>query len=208
MKFSVVMQCYLGEYQGAAKNREAKLIRAVDSVLDQTFQDFEIIIVADGCEATYKLICDRYESEQRIECLWISKQPLWSGRAREFGISKSSGEYIVYLDSDDRWGPNHLEIISQNIGSNDWVWFNDWLMQKDGKNSFERQCFINQKYQNGTSNICHRRDLAIKWGNGTNKYGQDDWSAVESLKRASSKMAKIPTPEYYVCHLPVGRLDV
>ena len=48
MKFTVVIPSYLGAYRTAANDRDMKIQRAVDSVLSQTFQDFEIIVIADG----------------------------------------------------------------------------------------------------------------------------------------------------------------
>lgn len=203
MRFSVVIQSYLGPYKGAASNREEKIIRAVNSVLSQSFTDFEVIIVADGCEKTYDIIYHNYLSHENVECFLIKKQNQWSGHARNYGIEKSKGDYIVYLDIDDYLGEDHLKLIDAQINDNDWVFFNDIILLNDGKKE-ERQCMIKQRFQNGTSNICHKRSLIIKW-NGTG-YGLDDWSIISALNRYS-KHVKIETPEYYVCHLP-ERLDV
>jgi glycosyltransferase involved in cell wall biosynthesis len=202
MKFSVIIPSFLGVYSGAATNRESKIIRAVDSVLSQTYKDFEVIIIADGCERTFDLICDHYKNEDAVQCYLIHKQPIWSGQPRQFGISKAQGDYIVYLDIDDRYGENHLQKISDQLLGYDWVCFNDWLLTKEG-GKFEREIFINQKWQNGTSNICHKRELRVLWGQG---YGEDDWGAVRSLLKYPNH-AKISTPEYFVCHIP-DRVDV
>ncbi|MES2395655.1 MAG: glycosyltransferase family A protein [Bacteroidota bacterium] len=203
MKYSIIIQSYLGPYKGAAANREEKIIRAVNSVLKQTFEDYEIIIVADGCQKTFDIICQNYLDHENIECFMIQKQHEWSGHARNFGIEKASGDYILYLDIDDYIGANHLEKINGQLGGYDWVHFNDIVIRKDGLHE-ERECMIRQKFQNGTSNICHKRSLAVKWnGNG---YGLDDYSITQALLRYP-KQAKIETPEYYVCHIP-GFLDV
>lgn len=205
MKFSVIIPSFLGEYQHAASNREMKLVRAVDSVLAQNFTDYEIIVVADGCEKSYNMICDKYPDNDTVDCLLIPKQPIWSGKPRNEGIKKAKGEYIIYLDADDMWGESHLNIINAELdqyNNPDWVWFNDLLMEKDGR-KWERQILINQRFQNGTSNICHKRVCAVEW-KGTG-YGFDDWNIVTQLQRYKS--AKIKTPQYYVCHLP-NKLDV
>lgn len=199
MRFSVIVQSFLGAYDGAAKDRDKKIIRAIDSALKQTFQDFEIIVVADGCSQTFDIIEKHYTSEERVDCYLIEKQRLWSGHARNFGIKKAKGDYIVYLDIDDRYGENHLKKIHDQLGDNDWVYFSDIL----ALGNKERNVYL-RKFQNGTSNICHKRSLAVQWnGNG---YGYDDWSIVNSLMKYL-KNKKIDTPEYYVHHLP-KRFDI
>lgn len=199
-KFSVIMQCYLGDYKGAAKDREAKLIRAVNSVLNQSFKGWELIVVADGCERTFEIIGGQFTAG--IECYLVSKQPMWSGACRNFGISKAKGDWIVYLDADDYIGPDHLSTINANTGDNDWVWFNDFIKLGENK-TMERTALINQRFQHGTANIAHRRSIG-KWD--TAGYGHDDRGFIESLKRASKSYEKIQTPEYVVCHIP-GKID-
>lgn len=200
MKYSIVCQSFLGHYDGAAKNRPEKLKRAIKSVLDQSLNDFELIIVADGCNETFDLVQKEYESDGRIECFLIPKQKLWSGTPRSFGIKQAKGDYVLYIDSDDYWGKDHLKKIDNQIGDTDWVYFNDIL----APNKKERTVFINRKFQCGTANICHKRTLDITWGGG--KYGYDDWSAVESLLRFKNNK-RIDTPEYYCAHIP-RRFDV
>ena len=203
MRFTIVIPSYLGAYQHAASNREIKLIRAIDSCLNQTFKDFEVMVVADGCSKTFDIVEQKYLDNETVDCLLINKQPLWSGAPRNYGINKANGDYIVYLDSDDFFGINHLQIINDNIGNNDWVWFNDLLKKRDGSH-YERNILIKERFQNGTSNICHKKNLSIKWnGNG---YGNDDWSIVQQLHHYTNN-AKIKTPEYFVCHTQQG-LDI
>ena len=203
MRFSIVIPSYLGAYQHAAKDRDVKLLRAIDSCLAQTFTDFEVMVVADGCEKTFNIVEDKYSENENVDCLLIRKQPLWSGAPRNYGINKAKGDYIVYLDADDKLGVNHLQIINDNLNELDWVYFNDLLMKRDGTH-YERNILINERFQNGTSNICHKRNLGLNW-NGKG-YGFDDWGLVQQLHRYP-KSAKIRTPEYFVCHTQQG-LDV
>lgn len=198
--FSVIMQSYLGEYNKAASNRDEKIIRAIESVLNQTYKEFELIIVADGCQKTFDKVIERYYNQEKVECYLIKKQPMWTGFARNHGIERATGDLICYLDIDDYFGVNHLQIIKDNF-EKDWVWFNDKVMNKKGE-LVERNIIINQRFQNGTSNICHKKSLPVKW-NGSG-YANDDWSIIQKL--LPYPHVKIPTPEYNVCHLP-GYVD-
>jgi len=198
-KFTVIMQCFLGDYHGAASNRKEKLIRAVDSVLAQTFTDWEMIIVADGCDETFNIIEKNYSKESRIDCFLIPKQPIWTGTCRNIALKNATGEWAVYLDADDFFGPNHLEIINKNTEGLSWMWFNDKVLN-DKAEHIERRCSIDQKFQHGTSNIAHKLSLGAMWTSGG--YGYDDWGLVQHLKKISLEYKKVETSEYIVCHIP------
>ena len=188
MKFSIVIASLLSHYPGAAHNREQKLLRAVASAQHQTFKDYEIIVVADGCEKTLEPTKDL----ENVRTLWVPRGKLFSGGPRNKGIEEANGEYIVYLDIDDVLGNEHLEKIEKHLGP-DWVWFND-LRWNNGW--YENHCDINQLGKHGTSNICHKK-LGVKWD--VSGYAHD-YHFVRKLK--VFKYKKIPTPEYYVCHIP------
>lgn len=111
MKVSVIMPSYLGEYPGAAKNRDKKFVRAVNSFINQTYQDKELIIVADGCTLTYELYMQHFSSHDNIKITMIPKQPPYSGEMRNEGLRMATGDLITYLDSDDVAGPKHIETI-------------------------------------------------------------------------------------------------
>lgn len=196
-RFSVIMQCFLGDYPGAASSREEKLIRAIESVILQTFKDWELIIVADGCEKTFDLVCKNYSNDPKVSCILITKQPLWSGGSRDIGKLNSIGDYCLYLDSDDYYSADHLEIINKYLSDSiDWVWYNDYIWQDKW---VERQCKIRVIGYNGTSNVCFKRSLNVNWS-GYTGYAHDFYFNQQLLKYTN--YAKIPTPGYYVCHLP------
>jgi len=89
-------------------NRSAYLPTAVESVLQQTYRNFELIIVDDHSEdETYYSIFP-YLKDKRITYYYLNKNHGVS-YARNYGIKKSSGEFIAFLDSDDYWLPEKLE---------------------------------------------------------------------------------------------------
>lgn len=87
-------------------NRSLLLGRAVKSVLDQTFQDFELIVVDDASmDETEQLI----KSFQDKRIIYIRHEiNLGSNPARNTGLMHANGEYIAFLDSDDEWLPEKL----------------------------------------------------------------------------------------------------
>jgi len=122
------MPSTLSNYHGAASNREEKIVRAIESVLKQTFQDFELIVVSDGCDKTIEIVEPYfYEYMPKIRLLKIPKQPTWSGKVRNAGISRAEGEIITFIDSDDYVGENHLQIINDNFGEMDWVYADHFI---------------------------------------------------------------------------------
>jgi glycosyltransferase involved in cell wall biosynthesis len=54
-KASVIMASFLGDYPNAASNRDKKLIRAVNSFINQSYENKELVIVSDGCTKTYEI---------------------------------------------------------------------------------------------------------------------------------------------------------
>lgn len=87
-------------------NRSKELARAIKSVLNQTYQDFEILVVDDGSEEDLKVICDSF-NDQRIKFLRNDTHTN-ANVARNRGIKEAQGEYIAMLDSDDEYLPHHL----------------------------------------------------------------------------------------------------
>ncbi|NIP38549.1 MAG: glycosyltransferase [Candidatus Dadabacteria bacterium] len=93
-------------------NREDFISSAVDSVLGQTFYNFELLIVDDGSTDNTAQMLNEY-SDNRIRYFYQENRGISS--ARNKGIEESKGKYIAFLDSDDRWIPEKLERVSEYI---------------------------------------------------------------------------------------------
>ena len=85
-------------------NRANMLGPAIDSVLMQTFQDYEIIVVDDGSIDETPPILDNFSGQIRTIC----QQNSGPAKARNVGIEAAQGEFIAFLDSDDLWLPEKL----------------------------------------------------------------------------------------------------
>jgi glycosyltransferase involved in cell wall biosynthesis len=87
-------------------NRSKELARAIKSVLNQTYQNFEILVVDDGSEEDLRVVYDTF-NDQRIRFLRNDTHTN-ANVARNRGIKEAQGEYIAMLDSDDEYLPHHL----------------------------------------------------------------------------------------------------
>jgi glycosyltransferase involved in cell wall biosynthesis len=101
--FSVIIPLY---------NKAPYIKRALDSVLNQTFQDFEIIVVNDGStDDSETLIREHYGDKVKL----INQPNQGVSAARNRGIKEVNFDYIAFLDADDYWHPDYLKEITFGI---------------------------------------------------------------------------------------------
>lgn len=99
-------------------NREKVLARSIKSVLNQTYRDFELIIIDDGSTDNTETLVKQYqEKDKRI--LYYKQGNQGASAARNSGIELAKGEYIAFQDSDDEWLPNKLEVQMQRLQEKD-----------------------------------------------------------------------------------------
>jgi len=96
--FSIIINC---------KNSEEYLEISIQSVLNQSYKNFELIIVDNNSIDKTKVISESFD-DKRLR-YFNTKKNLNLGEARNFGIEKAKGKYIGFLDSDDYWNKNKLE---------------------------------------------------------------------------------------------------
>lgn len=96
-----------------AYNVEKTLLETVQSVLNQTYESYEIWIVDDGStDRTYEIMKDLEGNDSRIHLIQQKNKGL-SG-ARNSAINKCNGDYIAFLDGDDLWHKSMLEVLVSN----------------------------------------------------------------------------------------------
>ena len=123
-KVSVIVPIYNAEYY---------LKECIESVLNQTLRDLELILIDDGSTDHSLQICSQYiEKDCRIQV--FSNENIGQGLERNFGIKKAKGEYIAFLDSDDKYAKNMLEnLYNQAISEKADMVSGGYLDIKDGK---------------------------------------------------------------------------
>ncbi len=98
-------------------NVKPYLARCIESVLHQSFEDFELILVDDGSEDGSSEICDEY-ADRWEKITVIHQTNMGAGLARNRGLEAAGGRYIVFCDSDDYLGPDLLKNLYEAVTRN------------------------------------------------------------------------------------------
>jgi len=107
LPFSIIVPVY---------NDEIKLPRCLDSIISQSFTDFECLLVNDGSTDNSPAICDVYaKKDPRIRVFHKNNEGI--SKTRQFGINNSTGRFTVFVDSDDWIGPELLQKAVQTINT-------------------------------------------------------------------------------------------
>jgi glycosyltransferase involved in cell wall biosynthesis len=120
-------------------NRAVTLSYCLDSIVNQTYQNFEIIVVDDGSADNTKDIVLEYKN--KCDITYIKQENLGAQAARNRGIFESKYDWIAFQDSDDEWLPNKMEIQMKILSEND---FNPYIF-------LYSQCYVFREDEQKTS---------------------------------------------------------
>jgi glycosyltransferase involved in cell wall biosynthesis len=199
-------------------NRPQFLQRAVDSVLNQTFKEFEIIVIDDNSDQLPNLVLEK--GENRVVPI---RMPFHTGfwiRPRNVGIMIARSQYLCFLDDDNVYLPNHIELLYSNIKDDqfDMVYsdrvyksFNPNESKFMGKMSFD---FNDRKINQG--NYIDISDIMIT-GHFMNEVGffdtnwdrKADWLFMNRLAEHNSRVKHIAevTHEYWWHDNNIGQIN-
>lgn len=104
MRYSIIIPVY---------NRPDEVDELLNSLTQQTVHDFEVIVVEDGSSVTCEHVVKRYE--QQLNIRYFNKPNSGPGQTRNYGAERSSGEYLLILDSDCILPPGYLEAIEEEL---------------------------------------------------------------------------------------------
>ena len=124
MKFSIIIPVY---------NVEKYLEQCLNSVLMQTYTDYEVILINDGSNDKSADICRKYVMKYQNISLYEQKNQ-GLAYARNLGVSKACGEYIIFMDSDDFYNSSStLQILSEKSATADIVVFSGKYFFENGR---------------------------------------------------------------------------
>jgi len=179
---SVIMPTY---------NRESQLLRAARSVIDQTHQAFELIIVDDGStDDTASILVDLLE-DPRVSVLRLERGGV--SRARNEGLRRANGDFIAYLDSDNRWDGQYLELMLAGMDqSGSDIGYSAMKLEQHGRvvgyrgDEFDYEECLRDNYVD-LNVLCHRRELSDV----TPRFDEslrrlNDWDYLLRIARARS----------------------
>lgn len=157
MKISVITPVY---------NAENHIENCIQSVLDQSFTDFELLLINDGSTDSSGTICDNFAAkDHRIKV--FHQENGGPSAARNKGIDEMQGDYVTFIDADDYVDQNYLEAfipldvdIKNSIVLQGYTWENNELIVKEHK--FQRKLYPNSLYSElfHSTNIIQRHPFA------------------------------------------------
>lgn len=106
MRYSIIIPVY---------NRPDEVDELLLSLVEQSFKDFEVIIVEDGSSVPCKQVVDTYS--ERLNIKYFSKPNSGPGQTRNYGAERSQGDYLVILDSDVILPSTYLEVLEKELAS-------------------------------------------------------------------------------------------
>ncbi len=124
MKFSVIVPIY---------NSEKYLKKCLDSLVNQTFKNIEIILVNDGSTDNSEDIIKQYLKDKRI--IYLKKENGGQASARNLGLSKAKGDYISFIDSDDYVDLDMFEKLNECTFDNDII-LSDYYYTKENQDNY------------------------------------------------------------------------
>lgn len=225
---STIMISYLGDYPGARSNPEQKFIRAVDSFINQTIgpQNSELVIVSDGCERTNRLYDMNYRDVDNIQLIKKPKarKGIFPGSYRQEAINSAKFDYITYLDSDDFFLPNRLELVYDRIKNSNRVIVVDNIYCvpniKSLRITFPHTVIDTFEYDgidlmnlkinwtSGTFQLTHKKKIGAYWKDGSRG---EDYAFTDAVYRKHNIVRKGLSESiggYVVCHHPKFGWDI
>ena len=141
-------------------NAEKYLEQCLNSIQNQTYKNFEVILVNDGSMDHSESICmDFVKVDTRFK--YFTKVNGGASSARNFGLDNVTGDYITFIDADDWVDENHLEVLMNNIKENNSDMAVSSIKKFDNVSNFEFRVYSNQEKYLLNYNKLNREEFLV-----------------------------------------------
>lgn len=152
-------------------NRPKELKRAIQSVLKQTYRNWELIVVDDKSPYDWEEVKKTLPQDPRIQYLQLEKNHGKDTKPKNAGILASKGELIGYLDDDNEFTPSHISRLVSELEHSgaDVAYCEMWIVDPQGNRGegismdFDAQFLLNRNFID-TSMMIHKRDIVFAVG--------------------------------------------
>jgi glycosyltransferase involved in cell wall biosynthesis len=190
------------------KNRAEQLKNAINSVMLQTFTDFELIVVDDGSTDSTQKLMDKYR-DPRVRYFKRKRSRGIQAIAKNKGTKEAKGDFIAYLDDDNTYRPDHLSVLYKVLESRPdcVVSYGDrWIHTPDGKegigvfNDFSPSLLMHHNYIDTSDALIRREALDYVGGWDERFKRMSDWNLFLRMSKAGYKMVHIAQilTDYYL----------
>jgi glycosyltransferase involved in cell wall biosynthesis len=196
----------------ASFGRKKGTIRAIDSILKQDINNWESLVIGDGCPVIQEFIDSNYYKDIQLECkkngndLIIENNPINRGGHGYFiineNIKRATGKYFVFFANDDILQPNHFSNYLSEIENTDYdfVYFNSWVTPRNAIRNTQLEYGMI-----GHSELIIRTEFLQQMPTHDEHYGHD-WALITNMANSGKhKKATITEPTYYVMSLSDNR---
>jgi glycosyltransferase involved in cell wall biosynthesis len=193
-------------------NRSGRLKKAIQSVLNQTYPDFELIIVDDNSKDDTEKVVKSFK-DKRIGYIKRTKNSGTDARPKNQGIMASKGEYIAFLDDDNEFRPDHLmalyneltrispiPYVTQQITTLDVVYGDRWLTDETGRikpqlgisMEFDPTYLMQRNFIDTSDVLIKRQTLFDVGGLDERWHKYLDWNLWVRMCKAGKKFKRVP----------------
>ncbi|MBT2718165.1 glycosyltransferase family A protein [Bacillus sp. ISL-57] len=178
-------------------NVEDYLERCLNSIVNQTYQNLEVLVINDGSTDSSSEILTKF---QEIDCRFnvITKENGGQASARNVGIDKANGEFILMVDSDDYISNNAVELcVNQALISGcDLIIFDFYYLNSKGQTNYINTGIRLDDANTGPCNKFYHKSL---WSNHKfpEGYWYEDLGIIPAILANADKIVKIDKPLYY-----------
>lgn len=180
--------------------RPELLKRAIQSVINQSYQSFEMIIVNDDPDTETKSVVESF-NDKRLTYIAMGGKFGCDTRPKNRGIQSSTGEYIAFLDDDSAYRPDHLQALVRALETSkdvDVVYGDRWIYEGEKSISigifheFDPFLMMRRNYID-TSDVLIRREAIIAVGGFDEKYKKYvDWNLWVRMMKAGYRFKRVP----------------